>query len=201
MESVLRSPLPSTHTPPLLEVTRLQRPAPLLPSPAFGSAPAPRGQTGGGERTEFPSAGARASTANGQSLSVYGEKGEMEKAGRRRLASAAPPLGWLRRRESGADEDGLRARAAGNALAGSSLDDTPRSGGRSPWLPILPQDLGAPVCLAPEGRPPAAHRAFGGTRLERWGGSARRTQVTQSLGARGAIWQPPLGAPGVHTQK
>lgn len=160
------SPSPQ-HTPPKLEESGLQRPAPLLPCPAFGSAPAPRGQTGGGERTEFPSAGTRASTANGQSLSVYGEKGEMEKAGRRRLASAAPPLGWLRRCESGADEDGLRARAAWNALAGSSLDDAPRSGGLSPWLPLLPLDLGAPACLAPEGRPPVAHRAIGGPRLER----------------------------------
>lgn len=55
-------------------------------------------------------------------LSVYGEKGEMEKAGRRRLASAAPPLGWLRRCESGADEGGL------GSLVRSSPEEAPHSG-------------------------------------------------------------------------
>lgn len=54
-----------------------------------------------GGRTEFPSAGALAYPASQQALSVYGEKGEMEKAGRR-LASTAPPRGRFRRRESGA---------------------------------------------------------------------------------------------------
>lgn len=59
-------------------------------------------------------------------LSVYGEKGEMEKAGRRRLASAAPPLGRLRRRESGADEGGL------GSLVRSSPEEALRSGAGRP---------------------------------------------------------------------
>lgn len=67
-----------------------------VPPPSPPRAPGPEGG-----RTEFPSAGALAYPASQQALSVYGEKGEMEKAGRR-LASAAPPRSRFRRRESGA---------------------------------------------------------------------------------------------------
>lgn len=65
-----------------------------VPPPTPPRAPGPEGG-----RTEFPSAGALAYPASRQALSVYGEKGEMEKAGRR-LASTAPPRGRFRRRES-----------------------------------------------------------------------------------------------------
>ena len=70
--------------------------------------------------------------ASRRALSVYGEKGEMEKAGRRRLESAAPPLGRLRRRDSGADEGGPGARAAQGSFGSSDLDCAPRSGAGRP---------------------------------------------------------------------
>jgi hypothetical protein len=103
----------------------------------------------------------------------------MEKAGRWRLASAAPPLGWLRRRESGAGEDGLGARVACSALVRSGPDDAPRLGASRPgsssgrwtsvrrcaWLPKIRHQLHT--------------EPSGGTRLERWAdGSAQRPQVT-----------------------
>lgn len=50
----------------------------------------------------------------------------MEKAGRRWLAYAAPPLGELRCPESGADEGGP------GSLVLSGLDDAPRSGAGRP---------------------------------------------------------------------
>lgn len=67
-----------------------------------GPAPisTPRSETPEGGRTEFPNAGAPVSPACQQALSVYGEKGEMEKAGRR-LALAVPPRGRFRSLESG----------------------------------------------------------------------------------------------------
>lgn len=66
-----------------------------VPPPSPSRAPGPEGG-----RTEFPSAGVLVFRASRQALSVYGEKREMEKAGRR-LASAAPPQCWFRRLESG----------------------------------------------------------------------------------------------------
>nr|XP_055208362.1 uncharacterized protein LOC129524927 [Gorilla gorilla gorilla] len=56
----------------------------------------------------------------------------MEKSGRRWLASAAPPLGRLRRRESGAEQGGLGVRATRVSLVRSALDCAPRSGVRRP---------------------------------------------------------------------
>lgn len=111
-----------------------RRRALLLPSPAFRSARAPRGQTarGGGEGDDgISQRGGSGFPATRQSVSVYGVKGEMEKAGRRRLASAAPPLGRLRRRESGADKGGLGGQPGlevPRSLVRSGRDDAPRSG-------------------------------------------------------------------------
>lgn len=87
----------------------------------------PEGKRGGGA-DGISQRGGSGFPATRQSLSVYGEKGEMEKAGRRRLASAAPPLGRLRRRESGADEGG----PAWGSLVRCALDDAPRSGAGRP---------------------------------------------------------------------
>lgn len=71
-------------------------------------------------------------------LSVYGEKGEMEKAGRRRLAFAAPPLGRLRRPESRADTGGP------GSLVRSGLDDAPRSGASRPGSSLCHRQTSGP---------------------------------------------------------
>ena len=49
----------------------------------------------------------------------------MEKAGRRRLESAAPPLGRPRSCESGADEGGPGARETRGSLGRSGPDGAP----------------------------------------------------------------------------
>lgn len=82
----------------------------------------PEGRRGGGE----DGISQRGGSGFPAILSVYGEKGEMEKAGRRRLVSAAPPFDRLRRRESGADEGGP------GSLVRSGRDDAPRSGACRP---------------------------------------------------------------------
>ena len=106
--------------------------------------------------------------ATRQSLSVYGVKGEMEKAGRRRLASAAPPLRRLRRRESGADEGGQDVRpelAAPRSLVRSGPDNAPRSGADRPGSGVCCRRISLPL------------RA----RL-RWAGHQRRTEPSWGRG-------------------
>lgn len=94
---------------------------------------APRAKAGGGRGEDgISQRGGSGCPASRRALSVYGEKGEMEKAGRRRLESAAPPLGRLSLGESGADEGGPGERAARGSLGRSGLDNAPRSGAGRP---------------------------------------------------------------------
>lgn len=114
----------------------------------------------------------------------------MEKAGRRRLASAAPPLGRLRRRESGADEGGLGGPPgleAPRSLERSGPDDEPRCGvGRAG-----PASAAAGPRSTPAVGPPAAARAVGGPRLQR-----SACQVTLRSGASGCFrGRSPAGRP------
>lgn len=127
------------------------------PCAALGSSPVPPSTPPGhpeGKQGEDGISQSRGSgfPATRQPLSVYGEKGEMEKAGRRRrVASAAPPLGRLRRRESGADEGGR------GSLVRSARDDAPRAGAgrpgsisycrRAPW----PRRADHQLCTVPSG--------------------------------------------------
>lgn len=157
-----------------------RRPAPLLPSPAFRSARAPRGQTGGGGREDgISQSGGSGFPATRQCLSVYGVKGEMEKAGRRRLASAAPPLGRLRRRESGTNEGGLGWRLgleAPRSLVHSGRDDAPRPG------------IGRP------GSSFRCRRTSLSRRARLWRGWATRGPPSR-LGAAAAALRPPGNPP------
>lgn len=127
-------------------------------------------------RRNFPARGSGFPTI----LSVYGEKGEMERAGRRWLAHAAPPPGRVRRRESRAIEDGLGwwvrsgvagAPGSGAGRPGSSLGhrrtsgpSAPGSGG--PATRCAPRRRGA-VTGAPglRGRTEAAGNSVLGARL------------------------------------
>lgn len=89
----------------------------------------------------------------------------MERAGRRWLAYAAPPLGELRGRESGAHEGGW------GSLVLSSLDDAPRSGAGRP---------GSSLCR---------HRTLGprGTQLQRaW--RLLRTELSGVLAGAPSLW-------------
>lgn len=131
--------------------------------------PGPRGQVGWGE-DGISQRGGLGCPASRRALSVYGEKGEMEKAGRRRLESAAPPLGRLRRRDSGADEGVPGARAAPGSLGSSDLDGAPRSGAGRPGSRFCCRRAWGPRSAR---LPGAAHQLRGEPSRNR-GGSALR---------------------------
>ncbi|XP_045867844.1 uncharacterized protein LOC123946526 [Meles meles] len=114
----------------------------------------------------------------------------MEKAGRRWLASAAPPLGRLRRRESGADEGGLGGPPGlevPRSLARSGRDDAPRSGVGRPGSSFRCRR----TSLDSGGWATSSAPSRRGPRLQR---SAR--QVTPRSGASGCLrGRSPAGRP------
>lgn len=89
--------------------------------------PAPRGRRVGGRN--FPARGLPCPRPAGTALSVYGEKGEMEKAGRR-LASAAPPRGRFSRLESGARSAAVSPRPVPGLLPAARPRDSRALGSR-----------------------------------------------------------------------
>lgn len=181
--------------------SQLQRSAGAPPRSSLVPPSAPPGRPedkrGGGREDGISQSGGSGFPATRQCLSVYGVKGEMEKAGRRRLASAAPPLGRLRRRESGTDEGGLGwrphahwcTRVGTTRRAPGSVSLSPASAAAGPRCPGALDSGG--------GGPLRAHRAVRGPRLQR---SAR--QVTLRSRASGCLCDrsPPACPDGPHPE-
>lgn len=138
----------------------------LLPRPAFHSARAPRGQTGGGRN--FPEQGLRLPRNAAASFCLRRERGngkggEAAAGGVRCTAPRPAQTPWVR---------GRRGRQGLTSPFRSGRRATRR--GRSPWLHLLLP----PGPVAPEGRPPAVHGAIWGRRLMRSArGGARRPQT------------------------
>lgn len=159
------------------------RPSPLLPSPAFCSARAPRGQTGGGGRTEFPSAGAPASPQPGSLFLFTERKGKWKRRG---------GGGWrlLRRPSAGSDavSQGPTRAARPGAHSSAPLWTTRHAPG--------------PVALAPASTAvgPRCHGAPGSGGPATCCAPRRREAAAGALGPRGraeAAGNPQFGDSGV----
>lgn len=152
-------------------------PAPGAPHPSPTSSSAQRPEGKRGEAGISPRGGS-GSLASRRALSVYGEKGEMEEAGRRRLESAAPPLGRPRSCESGADEGSPGAREARGSLDRSGPNSAPTLRGGSP---------GSRSC----------RRRTWGPRRARLPGAARQLRREPSGDGGGAARRPQVRVPGL----
>lgn len=167
-----RDPLQATLAPP---TSRLQL------------RPGPRGQKGGGEG----GISQRGDSGFPTILSVYGEKGEMERAGGRWLAHAAPPPGRVRRRESGPSRAawaGLSAPGLTTHLAREPVAQAPASATAAPRGPSA-SGSGAPVTRCAPSRRGAAAGAPG---------LRGRTEAAGNSGLGGSgvsFWSQPCGIP------